>query len=326
MDYVRLGRSGLKISRIALGCAWFGDPAWKSWALPESECRPIVRRAIELGINLLDTADQYSNGMSETIIGKLWPEFARRDELVLATKAFHPTGPSPNERGLSRKHLMAAIDGSLKRLNTDYVDLYQIHRTDSETPIEETLDALNDIVRTGKARYIGASNLFAWQLMRILAMCERYGWNRPISIQNHYNLAYREEEREMLPLCREESIGFIPWSPLARGFLANNFRRDGTRTTVRATDDTTTASYFNEAHDFDVLDRAVACAERIGCAPAQVALAWMLHKPGVTGLITGASNVMHIEQAVAALDIVLSADDIATLEEPYRPHRVLLHL
>lgn len=326
MRHVRLGNSGLKVSRIALGCAWFGDPAWKSWALPEADCRPIVRRAIELGVNLLDTADQYSDGMSETILGRLWPEFGRREELVLATKVFHPTGPGVNERGLSRKHLLDAVDSSLKRLNTDYIDLYQIHRTDAETPIDEALETFNDIVRTGKVRYVGASNQLAWQLMRMLALCERRGWSRPVSMQNHYNLAYREEEREMLPLCRSEGIGFLPWSPLARGFLAGNVGRDGTRATVRAAADRTAANYFGEPHDFDVRDAVQTCAERRGCSPAQVALAWLLQKPGVTAPIVGAGKVEHVEQAVAAVDLTLDADEIAALEGPYRPHRLMLHL
>jgi aryl-alcohol dehydrogenase (NADP+) len=326
MKYVCMGRSGLKVSRIGLGTAWFGEPAWRSWALPEAECRPILRRAIELGINLIDTADQYSNGLSETIIGNAWPELARRDELVIATKVFHPTGPSPNERGLSRKHLMAAIDGSLTRLKTDYVDLYQIHRNDADTPIDETLDALDDIVRAGKARYIGASNTFAWQLMRALALCDRHGWAKPISVQNHYNLAYREEEREMLPLCREMGIGFMAWSPLARGFLANKLSRDGASASVRAASDKTMASYFHEAHDFDVLDQVVACADRRGCAPAQIALAWMLAKPGVTSPILGAGKAAHVEQAIAALDITLATEEMAALEAPYRAHPVLMHL
>lgn len=226
MDYVSLGRSGLKVSRIGLGAFSFGDPAWQSWVLSEDQSRPIIQRALELGINFIDTADMYSNGVSEEILGHCWPDFVRREELVLSTKATGTTGNSINERGLSRKHLFDAIDLSLRRLKTDYVDVYQLHRADHTTPIEESLEAMHDIVKAGKARYVGVSNMLAWQLMRTLAICDKRGWVRPIAIQNHYNLAYREEEREMLPLCALEGIGVTPWSPLARGFLAGNSPRD----------------------------------------------------------------------------------------------------
>jgi aryl-alcohol dehydrogenase-like predicted oxidoreductase len=326
MHYVALGGTGLKVSRIALGGFSFGDPAWQSWVLRERESREIIRRAVELGINFIDTADMYSDGESEAIIGRVWPECGRREEFVIATKAFHATGPSANERGLSRKHLFAAIDGSLRRLGTDYVDLYQMHRTDHTTPIEETLEAFHDIVKSGKARYFGVSNLMAWQLMRILAVCEAHGWTRPVSLQNHYNLAYREEEREMLPACRAERIGYVPWSPLARGFLAGKLARDGAAASVRAAADTVTREFFNEPHDFDVLDALRACARRRKSTPAQIALAWMLGKEGVTAPILGATRPQHVEAAVASLDIHLSAEETAELEAPYRPHRVLLHL
>lgn len=326
MEYVRLGRTGLKVSRIALGGFSFGDPAWQSWVLPEAESRPIIRRAVELGVTFIDTSDMYSNGVSETIIGNAWPELARREELVIATKAFHPTGPGANERGLSRKHLFDAIDGSLRRLRTDYVDLYQLHRTDHDTPVEETLEAMHDIVKSGKARYVGASNLLAWQLMRMLALCDRHGWSRPVSIQNHFNLAYREEEREMLPLCRAEGIGVIPWSPLARGFLAGKRTREGTTSSTRAAVDAFTRAYFDQPHDFDVLDAVTACAAAHGVTPAQIALAWMLHKPEVTAPLLGATRSDHVDSAVAALQIKLAPAEIAALEAPYRPHRVLLHL
>jgi 1-deoxyxylulose-5-phosphate synthase len=325
MQYSNLGRSGLKVSRIGIGCAWFGDPQWKSWALPEAQSRTIIKRAIEFGINLIDTAFQYSNGLSEVIVGRAWRDFARREELVIATKIFHPTGPSPNERGLSRKFLLAAVDAALKRLQTDYIDLLQIHRNDVNTPIEETLEALNDIVRAGKARYIGASNMLAWQMMRMLAICDCHGWSRPISVQNHYNLAYREEEREMLPLCLAEGVGYMAWSPLARGFLAGKVARDGAGMTQRANDDTTLRSFFGEPHDFDVVDALNACAARYNFTPAQIAIAWIMGKPGVTAPILGASNVEHVEQAVQALEIKFSPEDVKALEAPYRPHRVLLH-
>lgn len=322
MDFVAVGRSGLKVSRIALGGFSFGDPAWQSWVLSEEQARPILARAIHLGINFIDTADMYSNGVSEEIIGRTWPNLIRREELVLSTKAFHPTGPGVNERGLSRKHLFDAVDGSLRRLRTDYVDLYQMHRTDHTTPIEETLEALSDIVRAGKARYWGVSNLMAWQLMRILAICDRHGWVRPICIQNHYNLAYREEEREMLPLCRLEGVGYTPWSPLARGFLAGKPAGE----TVRGRADSYRTAYFGDPGDLAVLDAAVACASRHGCSTAEVALAWMLKKPGVTAPVIGATKVEHVDSAVRALTVALDDDDLAGLEAPYQPHRVMLHL
>ena len=326
MDYVSLGRSGLKVSRIGLGGFSFGDPNWQAWVLPEEESLPIIGRAIELGINFLDTADMYSNGVSEEIIGKAWPQFARREELVIASKAFAPTGPGPNQRGLSRKHLFDAIDGTLRRLDTDYLDLYQIHRLDGTTPIEETLEALHDIVKAGKARYIGVSNLFAWQLMRMLATCDARGWSRPISVQNHYNLAYREEEREMLPLCRLEGVGAIPWSPLARGFLAGTLDRAGTAGSKRAETDGFIRKYFSAPHDFDVLDALDSVATARGASMPQIALAWMLTKPEVAAPVIGATKISHVEAAAAASEIALGEEEVAALEAPYRPHPVMLHL
>lgn len=325
MDYVNLGRSGLKVSRICLGAMTYGTPAWRPWVLDEAASRPFIQRALELGINFFDTANMYSDGASEEVLGRALRDFARRDEVVIATKVFFPTGPGPNQRGLSRKHIFAAIDASLARLGTDYVDLYQIHRWDPATPIEETLEALHDLVKAGKVRYLGASSMYAWQFARSLALAERRGWTRWATMQNHYNLVYREEEREMLPLCQAEGVGVIPWSPLARGFLAANRRaKDDSVTTRAKTDDFAHAMYYQEA-DFAVLDRVVALAERRGVAPAQIALAWLLHQPAVTAPIVGASKMAQLEQAVAATEIALSAEERASLEEPYVPHRVLGH-
>ena len=325
MEYVPLGRSGLKVSRIALGAFSFGDPAWQSWILPEEQSRPIIRRAIEAGINLLDTADMYSSGVSDEILGRVWPEFARREELVLSTKAFGVTGQSVNERGLSRKHLFDAIDLSLRRLRTDHVDIYQTHRIDHTTPIEETLEAMHDIVRAGKARYFGVSNLPAWYLMRILAICDRRGWTRPIVIQNHFNLAYREEEREMVPLCMQEGIGMTPWSPLARGFLSRNSARNA-EGSARSANDPYIQSYFSEPHDQAVVEAVEACAVRHNVSMSQIALAWLLTKPMLAAPVIGATKISHVDSAIAALSIKLSAEDIAALEAPYKPHRVLLHI
>ncbi len=326
MEYVNLGRTGLKVSRICLGTMTYGTPAWREWVLPEEESRPFIQRALELGINFFDTADMYSNGLSEEILGRALRDFAaRREEVVIATKVFFPTGPGPNDRGLSRKHIMAAIDASLRRLGTDYVDLYQIHRWDTETPIEETLEALHDIVKAGKALYIGASSMYAWQFARALYVADLHGWTRFVSMQNHYNLIYREEEREMIPLCRAEGIAIIPWSPLARGFLAGNRTPDRSGETTRARTDTFAHTMYYQDNDFAIADRVADLARRRGVAPAQIALAWLLHQPGVTAPIIGASKMGHLEQAVAALDIQLSAEERTYLEELYRPHPVLGH-
>ena len=330
MDYVNLGATGLKVSRLCLGCMTYGTPEWRPWVLPEAEARPFIRRALEAGINFFDTADMYSRGVSEEILGRALGDFApRRDEVVVATKVYFPMDDAPNSRGLSRKHILASIDASLRRLGTDYVDLYQIHRWDEETPIEETLEALHDVVRAGKARYLGASSMYAWQLAKALYTADLGGWTRFVSMQDHYNLVYREEEREMLPLCAEEGLGVLPWSPLARGFLAGNRRAGdaeaGDSATVRAkTDDYAHKLYYRD-DDFTVVDRVVELAGRRGVAPAQVALAWLLHQDGVTAPIIGASKADHLEQALAALDLELDDEECALLEEPYQPHPVLGH-
>ncbi len=323
MQYVNLGRAGLKVSRICLGTMTYGSREWRDWILPEEQSRPFIQRALELGINFFDTADVYSRGVSEEILGRALRDFARRDEVVIATKVFSRMGDSPNQGGLSRKHILHAIDDSLRRLQTDYVDLYQIHRWDDETPIEETLEALNDVVRAGKARYLGASSCYAWQFAQALCLADRQGWARFVAMQNHYNLVYREEEREMMPLCRQEGIGVLPWSPLARGFLAGNRKRDGWGDTARAKSDGFAHSMYYEESDFEVADRAAQLGERRGATSAQVALAWLLRQQGVTAPIVGASKMEHLEQAVAALEVELSEEECALLEEPYRPRRVL---
>jgi len=301
----------------------YGTPKWRPWVLDEAASRPFIARAIEHGINFFDTADMYSVGVSEEVVGRALKEYAARDQIVIATKAFWPMGKGPNDRGLSRKHLLDAIDACLRRLGVDYVDLYQIHRFDPETPVEETLSALNDIVRTGKARYIGASSMSSWQFAKMLYLADRHGWPRFVSMQNHYNLVYREEEREMLPLCREEGIGIIPWSPLARGFLAGNRRKGDHGDTSRAkTDDFAHELYFSDA-DFAVADRVAELAKRQGVKPAQIALAWVIAQPGVTAPIIGASKLPQLDEAIDALALRLSKDDVAFLEEPYQPHPVL---
>jgi aryl-alcohol dehydrogenase-like predicted oxidoreductase len=325
MEYTRLGSSGLKVSRICLGAMTYGTPKWRTWVLDEEASRPFVKRAIELGINFFDTADMYSEGVSEEVLGRALKDFTARDQVVIATKAFHParTSPGPNDRGLSRKHLFDAIDGSLRRLGVDYVDLYQIHRFDFSTPIEETLCALHDIVRAGKARYIGASSMSAWQFAKMLYTSDRHGWTRFATMQNHYNLVYREEEREMLPLCREEGIGVIPWSPLARGFLAGNRRKGDFGDTSRAKTDEFAHRLYYADSDFTVADRVVELAGRHGAKPTMIALAWVLAQPEVTAPIVGASKLAHLEDAVAALNVRLSSDDLAFVEQPYQPHNVL---
>jgi 1-deoxyxylulose-5-phosphate synthase len=325
MHYTRLGNTGLKVSRICLGCMTYGTPQWRDWVLDEESSRPFIRRALELGINFFDTADMYSLGVSEEVVGRALKDFAKRDEVVLATKVYFPMGDAPNSRGLSRKHIFDAIDASLRRLGVDHVDLYQIHRWDSETPIEETLEALHDLVRAGKVRYLGASSMFAWQFAKALYLADLHGWTRFISMQNHYNLIYREEEREMLPLCLEEGIGVNPWSPLARGFLAGNRPRGGEGETRRARSDTYSRELYRASEDHDVADRVAAVAQRRGVKPAHIALAWLLHQPAVTAPIIGASKMTHLEDAVAALEIELSEEERRELEEPYRPHPVLGH-
>jgi aryl-alcohol dehydrogenase-like predicted oxidoreductase len=324
MDYIRLGRTGLKVSRLCLGAMTYGTPEWRPWVLDEAASRPFIARALEHGINFFDTADMYSRGVSEQVLGRALKD-QPRDQLVIATKAFYPVTDGQNSAGLSRKHLFDAIDGSLRRLGTDYVDLYQIHRFDYDTPIEETLEALHDIVRSGKVRYLGASSMFAWQFMKMLAVADAHGWTRFVSMQNHYNLVYREEEREMLPLCRQEGIGVIPWSPLARGFLAGNRRREDRGETIRAKTDGFAHELYYADSDFTIAERVVDLAARRGLRPTQVALAWLLAKPGVTAPIIGASKLPHLDEAVAALDVRLEPEEIGFLEEPYQPHAILGH-
>jgi aryl-alcohol dehydrogenase (NADP+) len=325
MDYVRLGHSGLKVSRLCLGMMTYGDPEWRPWVLGPDAARPFVEQALAIGINFFDTANMYSRGVSEEVTGRLLRELTEREDVVIATKVNFQMAPGPNRGGLSRKHILDAIDQSLRRLGVDYVDLYQIHRWDPDTPIEETLEALNDVVRSGKARYIGASSMYAWQLAQALAISERQGWARFVCMQNHYNLVYREEEREMLPLCRAAGLGVIPWSPLARGFLAGNRSRDGGGDTDRAASDDFAGRMYYQPEDFDVVDRVVAVAARRGVSPAQVALAWLLQQPGVTAPIIGASKPHHLAEAAAALSLVLDAEELAELAAPYRPHGVLGH-
>ena len=322
MEYVNLGRTGLKVSRLCLGCMTYGEPdrGNHAWTLPEAESRPFIKRALDLGITFFDTANVYSDGSSEEIVGRALKDYASRDGVVLATKVHGRMHPDANGQGLSRKHIMAEIDASLKRLGTDYVDLYQIHRYDPETPIEETLEALHDVVKSGKARYIGASSMYAWQFCRALYLADRHGWTRFVSMQNHYNLLYREEEREMVALCLAEGIGMIPWSPLARGRLT---RTPETNTNRAETDlfGKTLYQGFDES-DRSVIDLVGEVAEDRGLPRASVALAWLLSKPGVTAPIIGASKPQHLDDAVAALAVKLSADEIAKLEGPYVPHAV----
>jgi 1-deoxyxylulose-5-phosphate synthase len=326
MQYVNLGSTGMKVSRICLGAMTYGSKKWREWVLEEEESRPFIQRALEAGINFFDTADVYSLGVSEEILGRALKDFGpSRDKVVIATKVFSPMGDDLNQRGLSRKHIMHAIDDSLRRLGTDYVDLYQIHRFDPATPIEETLEALNDLVRAGKVLYIGASSMYAWQFQRMLHVSDKRGFARFVTMQNHHNLVYREEEREMIPLCRAEGIGLIPWSPLARGFLAGNRSKQDRGETIRAkTDDFAHGMYYRDS-DFTVVDRVTEIASRRGASNAQVALAWMLSKPEITAPIVGASKPHHLDDALSALDLRLDADEIKALEEPYEPHRVLGH-
>jgi aryl-alcohol dehydrogenase-like predicted oxidoreductase len=322
MEYVRLGKSGLKVSRICLGCMTYGIPERGShlWTLDEEKSRPLIKQAIELGINFIDTANTYSDGTSEEIVGRALRDFARREEIVLATKVYMRMRPGPNGGGLSRKAIFNEIDASLRRLGTDYVDLYQIHRWDYDTPIEETLEALHDLVKAGKVRYLGASSMFAWQFAKSLYAADAHGWTRFVSMQNHLNLIYREEEREMLPLCAAEGIGVIPWSPMARGRLT----RDWSESTRRLETDEYARTLYRATEDADrkVAERVAEVAKTRGVPRAQVALGWLLAKPVVTAPIIGASKPHHLEDAVAALSLQLSEDEIATLEEPYVPHKV----
>jgi aryl-alcohol dehydrogenase (NADP+) len=326
MEYVNLGRTGMKVSRLCLGMMSYGSKKWREWILEENEALPFVQRALEAGINFFDTADVYSVGESERILGSLLRKLnVHREDAVVATKVFNPMGEGPNERGNSRKHILDSIDASLRRLQMDHVDLYQIHRWDYETPIEETLDALNDVVRAGKARYIGASSMFAWQLMKALSVSDARGYARFVSMQGHYNLAYREEEREMIPLCLDQGLGLIPWSPMARGFFAGNRKRTGGGETLRSKNDSFADSLYFRESDFDVLDRVQEVAKARGVSGPQVALAWMLNKPHITSPIIGATKMAHLDQAIAALEIKLDETEVKHLEEPYQPHPVLGH-
>ncbi|AQW49973.1 aldo/keto reductase [Streptomyces violaceusniger] len=325
MEYARLGASGIKVSRICLGMMSYGSPEHRPWQLDIDDARPIVRRAVEEGVTFFDTADMYSLGRSEEITGELLRElFPGRDDYVLATKVYSPMGEGPNDRGLSRKHILAGIDASLRRLGTDHVDLYQIHRFDPGTPIEETMEALHDVVRAGKARYIGASSMYAWQFAKAQHTAEAHGWTRFVSMQNHYNLLYREEEREMNPLCLDQGVGVIPWSPLARGLLAGTRDRDRTGTTVRAGNDPLVEKWYADA-EFSILDAAREIAEKRGVSPARVALAWLLGRPAVTAPIVGATKIGHLEDAVAAVGLTLDDAEVARLEAPYRPRPVMGH-
>jgi aryl-alcohol dehydrogenase-like predicted oxidoreductase len=325
MDQIRLGSSGLHVSRVCLGMMSYGNDSDRPWVLDEDTAEPIVRRAVEGGVTFFDTADVYSGGASEVATGRLLPKYIARDEVVVATKVNGAMTPGPNGRGLSRKHILSGIDASLERLGMDYVDLYQIHRWDPHTPIEETMEALHDVVRAGKARYIGASSMYAWQFAKAQAVADAHGWTRFVSMQNHYNLVYREEEREMIPLCIDQGVGVIPWSPLARGFLTGTRTRAGERRTTRAETDKFTDSLYGRDEDFDVADRLTEVASGRGVPPAQLALAWLLHKPGVTAPIVGATKLAHLEDALAAAELDVDDEDVLALEEPYVPHPVLGH-
>jgi 1-deoxyxylulose-5-phosphate synthase len=341
MQYTRLGRTGLKVSRICLGMMTYGTPQWRPWVLDEEASRPVVRHAVELGINFFDTADLYSGGESEVLTGRFLREFCKREEVVVATKLFYPVDlnfkggaavgvappKKPNLSGLSRKRIFHAVDASLQRLGTDYIDLYQIHRFDYETSIEETMEALHDVVKAGKVRYIGASSMYAWQFAKMQQVAREHGWTPFASMQNHYNLAYREEEREMIPLCRDQGVGLIPWSPLARGFLAGNRKRgdaDSGETSRAKTDDIAQKYYYRDS-DFKVVEGLGAMAQARGVSSATLAYAWLLHK-GITGPIVGASKTYQLDQAVAALEVRLSDEELRQLEAPYEPHPVIGHV
>jgi 1-deoxyxylulose-5-phosphate synthase len=344
MEYARLGQTGLSVSRICLGMMTYGSPRWRPWVLEAAQARPFVQRALELGVNFFDTADMYSNGASETITGALLKEFARREDVVIATKVFFPVFEQmeldhhtatpqqlrPNRQGLSRKHILHAVDASLQRLGTDYIDLYQIHRWDYATPIEETMEALHDVVKAGKVRYIGASSMWAWQFAKAQQVAKEHGWTPFVSMQNHYNLVYREEEREMIPLCQAQGVALIPWSPLARGFLAGNRALQdkagataSSATTRAGTDEMALKYYYNDA-DFAVVEALTRVAQAKNISNAQAAYAWLLHK-GVTAPVIGASKPYQLEQAAAATGIRLTAEDISALEAAYQPHRVIGH-
>jgi aryl-alcohol dehydrogenase-like predicted oxidoreductase len=325
MRYTNLGRTGLSVSRVCLGMMSFGNNSERPWVLNEDAAEPIVKAAVDGGVNFFDTADTYSSGASEIATGRLVTKLLSRDEAVIATKVFMPMTPGENGRGLSRKHIMSAIDASLRRLDMDYVDLYQIHRWDDQTPIEETMEALHDVVRSGKARYIGASSMFVWQFAKAQHVADRNGWTQFVAMQNHYNLIYREEEREMIPQCVDQGVGVIPWSPLARGVLAGNRSRDGEKRTTRSETDGFTDYLYSQPTDFDVVERVAEVATERGVPSAQVALAWLLGKRGVTAPIIGATKLSHLTDALAAEALGLDDDEVKRLEEPYIPHPVLGH-
>ena len=325
MKTTRLGTTGLEVSRLCLGCMTYGDPNWRPWILGEDEARTHFKRALELGFNFFDTADMYSKGVSEEVTGKILKELTQREDYVLASKCFFPLTKGPNRSGLSRKHILAACDASLKRLGHDYIDLYQIHRLDHHTPMEETLEALDSLVRAGKVRYLGASSMAAWEFATMLFLADVNGYHRFATMQNHLNLVYREEEREMIPLCLDQGVGLIPWSPLARGFLAGNRRREGKAETARGKDDPFAEDMYYRDEDFDVVDAVVDVAKEIGKKPAQVALAWTLSVPGVDAPIVGSTKIEQLEELVEAVAIELDDELIELLEKPYRPHPVLGH-
>ena len=326
MQYVNLGTTGLRVSRVCLGTMTFGSPQWRDWVLGEAESLPFIEKALDLGINFFDTADMYSVGQSEVVLGNSLKKLGvQRDKVVIATKVHNPMGEDPNQRGQSRKHIRHAVDDSLRRLGVDYIDLYQIHRFDSHTPIEESLDALDGLVKAGKVLYLGASSMFAWQFAKLLYTADRLGLHRFVTMQNHYNLVYREEEREMNPLCVAEGVGLIPWSPLARGFLTKNRPKGSAGATVRGKSDGFAQSMYKEDADYAVLDAVSAIATERGVSNAEVALAWLLHQPGVTAPIVGASKLEHIDTAAKAVELKLSKQELAALGKPYVPHGVLGH-
>lgn len=326
MQYTNLGKTGIKVSRLCLGMMSYGSKKWREWILEEEAAKPFIKRALDAGINFFDTADVYSLGESERITGNVLKELGvKRENIVVATKVHGQMSDDVNDRGLSRKHILSSIDQSLQRLQMDYVDLYQIHRWDSSTPIEETMEALNDVVRAGKARYIGASSMFAWQFAKALHTSEKHGWTKFVSMQNHYNLVYREEEREMIPLCQDQGIGLIPWSPMARGFFAGDRKRDGGGETVRSNSDPFGKTLYFRDEDFTVAECAADVAKERGVTASQIALAWVLNKPYVHSPIIGTTKMEQLDQAIAALDIKLSDDEIKKLEEHYIPHPILGH-
>ena len=322
MKFARLGNSGLEVSRICLGCMSYGDPSWRPWTLDQVAAREHFAVALEAGINFFDTADMYSKGVSEEVTGRILGELANRDEVVIATKVYFAVADGSNRRGLSRKHVLAACEASLRRLGTDHIDLYQIHRWDRHTPIEETLEALDSLVRSGKVRYLGASSIAAWQMAKALHVADARQLHRFVSMQDHYNLVYREEEREMVPLCLDEGVGIIPWSPLARGFLSGARNRDDPRPTHRAQNDDLADRMYYRSEDFDVLDALVQVAERRGRSPAQIALSWLLSVPGVVAPIIGTTRVSQLRDCCDSVDIELTSGEIVALEEPYVPHPI----